>query len=67
MDLVLPFWNFIVGELTGVTGKTLDIPDGQDDCLFRLIFLKIVYYFIYLISIIFSVFLIQKVLSYHFH
>lgn len=47
MDLVLPFWNFIVGELTGVIEETLDIPDGQD-CLFGLIFIKIVYYFIHL-------------------
>ena len=29
MDLVLPFWNFIVGELTGVVEETLEIPHGQ--------------------------------------
>lgn len=34
MDLVVPFWNFIVGELTGAIVETLDIPYGQDDCLF---------------------------------
>lgn len=29
MDLVLPFWNFIVGERTGVATETLEIPHGK--------------------------------------
>lgn len=36
MDLVLPFWNFIVGVETGVLLRALEIPPMEIDKYFYL-------------------------------